>query len=73
MKTWIKIQEFFSLKAKFVMTIFTLSIIAMCWVSLLSGKGLDPQISVVYLAVVGFYNHNRTTKIKVKQTEIESK
>ncbi len=73
MTTWIKIQEFLSLKAKFVMTLFTLSIISMCWVALLTSKKLDPQISVVYLAVVGFYNHNRTTKIKVNQIEIESK
>lgn len=73
MKTWVKIQEFLSLKAKFIMTVFTLSIIAMCWTALLTSKKLDPQISVVYLAVVGFYSHNRITKIKVNQIEIESK
>lgn len=70
MEWWVKLQEFFSLKSKFVMTIFTVNILGMCWYSLAMNKPLDTQIAIIYLAVVGFYS-NAKTKVKMKGMEIE--
>lgn len=69
-ENWKKIQDFFSLKGKFVMTIFSLNILGMCWYSLIVNKPLDTQIAIIYLAVVGFYSNART-KVKLKDMEVK--
>ena len=69
-EAWEKIQIFLCLKSKFIMTIFTLNILGMCWYSLVVNKPLDTQVAIIYLAAIGFYS-NAKTKIKIKGMEVE--
>lgn len=71
MKIWIKIQEFCSLKSKFIMTIFTLNILGMCWYCIITNTPVNSQLAIIYIAVVGFYNNHRV-KLKGKDMEVET-
>lgn len=55
MNTWHEIQDFFSLKGKFILTLFTLEIMALLVYSVYTGKLLPPGLTTVYSVAVGAY------------------
>lgn len=74
MEKWNKIQEFLSLKGKFIMTIFTIEIMGLVAYSVYSGKALPDGLTTLYLVVVGAYTANKTSlKLKDKQVDFENK
>ena len=58
-----KILNFFDLKGGVIMGIYSLSMIALSFYSVVNGKPIDSSIPAMYLGAIGAFAVNKTAKV----------